>query len=68
MKFNSSVPKGKIYASCPARGTWIEMVTSTTRRSYPATSCPARGTWIEIASPMLTFRGYTVVPRKGHVD
>ena len=53
--------------SCPARGTWIEIL----RRKINGLSgwsCPARGTWIEMWVIVVVVVVVSVVPRKGHVD
>ena len=54
--------------SCPARGTWIEIIERTLLLSKTM-SCPARGTWIEMQKlAWLRTDRDAVVPRKGHVD
>ena len=55
-------------ASCPARGTWIEIGGDTSSPPELSKSCPARGTWIEMALWCVGANRCIVVPRKGHVD
>ena len=54
--------------SCPARGTWIEILGFGAGGSSKVRSCPARGTWIEIGKLANAYKTKIVVPRKGHVD
>ena len=58
----------RLSASCPARGTWIEIRIVTAYNAMLSRSCPARGTWIEMASRARVTGYVLVVPRKGHVD
>ena len=54
-------------ASCPSRGTWIEMLNGKNIPCLPQ-SCPSRGTWIEIKVPPTFHAKHSVVPLAGHVD
>ena len=68
MKFRPVAPDRVVGLSCPARGTWIEIMSRPAIRSM-IWSCPARGTWIEISSYGVEIEeAFSVVPRKGHVD
>ena len=68
MKFGEIVKVALVKASCPSRGTWIEILFMLIAPGKMLKSCPSRGTWIEIReAPRRNLRG-AVVPLAGHVD
>ena len=54
-------------ASRPARGAWIEIISSTAKAGRDK-SRPARGAWIEMTSSGVYYLGHEVAPRTGRVD
>ena len=53
--------------SCPARGTWVEIVELLRAAINVKQSCPARGTWVEMPVSTDYINPLDVVPRTGHV-
>ena len=54
--------------SPPARGAWIEILSSLKLPPVALVSPPARGAWIEIFSTPSAYSIATVAPRTGGVD
>ena len=67
MKYRRVISLRVVHGSHPARGAWIEILSSQSFMPL-CPSHPARGAWIEI-SPLLPLgAGRKVAPRKGCVD
>ena len=68
LKLMESLNNFRKLPSLPARGAWIEIILSRTKRTSKP-SLPARGAWIEIENVLIYCDPpYMVAPRKGSVD